>query len=192
MKRILSAALLCVLPLLGPSSHAAEDPFAVLTENLVSGRCEKGTPGADGWFVGDIKVAEDGTITGAERWLLVPNKAWAAQNVNACEIRWNLTGRLDAPGACKACEMSVRITAKADLEASTCPQELLTGRDSHDVSYKGKVGGEAVDFVQQYDVDLDEEGRATVSFAKTGRQIGQGLYLGGRLSWVSPHQCKFW
>lgn len=191
MQRTLLALPFLALSLL-PTALAAEDPFAVLTEHLEAGRCEKATPGADGWFVGDIKVAEDGTITGAERWLLVPNQAWAAQKVEACEIRWNLTGRLDALGACTTCEMSVRVVAKADIAASTCPKELLTGRDSRDSSYHGKVGGEATDFTQHYDVDLDDEGRATVHFAKTGRELGQGLYIGNRLSWVSPHQCKFW
>jgi hypothetical protein len=169
---------------------AAEDPFAGLTEHLEAGRCEKDTPGADGWFVGDYQIAEDGTMKGVERLLLVPNKAWAAQKVEACEIRWNLTGRLAAPGKCSSCEMSLEVVAKADLEASTCPQELLTGRKSQ---HNGQlVGGEASDFTQHYDVDVDDEGRASVRFAKSGREVGQGLYLGGRLSWVSGHQCKFW
>lgn len=170
---------------------AAEDPFAVLTEHLEAGRCEKATPGADGWFVGDVNIAEDGTFKGAERMLLVPNKAWAAQGVEACEIRWNVTGRLTNPGKCgPACEMSLAVVAKADLEASTCPEELLTGRVSQ---HNGaKVGGEAADFTQQYDVDVDDEGRVSVRFAKSGREIGKGLYIGNRLSWVSGHQCKFW
>jgi hypothetical protein len=181
-----------VVALLGLTTFAiaAEDPFAVLTEHLEAGRCEKATPGADAWFVGDLQIAEDGTFKGAERMLLVPNKEWAAQKVEACEIRWNVTGRLTAPGKCAACEMSLAVVAKADLQASTCPEELLTGRVSQ---HNGaKVGGEASDFNQQYDVDVDDEGRASVRFAKSGREIGKGLYLGGRLSWVSGHQCKFW
>lgn len=187
MRTSLIAGLLALTSL----AIAAEDPFAALTENLEAGRCEKATPGADAWFVGDVKIAEDGSFKGAERMLLVPNKEWAAQKVEACEIRWNVSGRLTAPGRCgPACELSLAVSAKADLSASTCPEELLTGRVSQ---HNGaKVGGEATDFTQQYDVDVDDAGRASVRFAKSGREIGSGLYIDGRLSWVSHHQCKFW
>jgi len=169
---------------------AAEDPFAVLTAHLRAGQCEKGTPGADAWFTGDLHIAEDGSLKGTEKLLLVPNRKWADQGVEACEIRWNLTGQLAGTGACTTCDMAVSVVAKADIEASTCPQELLTGRKS---PYNGvRVGGEAPDFTQHYDVALDGEGRATVSFASSGREVGKGLYVGGRLGWVSGHQCKFW
>lgn len=170
---------------------AAEDPLAKLTENLQAGRCEKGTPGADAWFVGDLQAVDDRSFKGSEKMLLVPNKAWASQGVEACEVRWNVTATRTEPGRCgAACELSLNVVAKADLDASTCPEELLTGRISQ---HNGaKVGGEATDFTQHYDIDVSEDGQASVRFAKSGRTIGTGLYTDGRLSWVSGHQCKFW
>jgi len=168
---------------------AAEDPFAVLTEHLKAGECEKDTPGADAWFVGDYQLDEAGELAGSERLLLVPNRAWAAQGVEACEIRWTVTGRLAAPGHCTTCDLSIAVVATADVAGSTCPQELLTGRKS---PYNGQlVGGEATNFTQHYDV-ATAEGRATVTFASSGREVGKGLFVGDRLGWVSSHQCKFW
>lgn len=171
---------------------AAEDPFAALTADLKPGRCEKELPGADGWFVGDFHFAEDGSVTGSERWLLYPNKRWADQGVKACEVQWTIKGRLSGPGTCASCALHFSFHATADKAGSECPKELLYGRDGSYAGYNGKVGGEANDFDQQYDVDVAADGTAVVKFAKSGREVGRGIFKDGRLGYLSPHQCKFW
>ena len=183
---------IALLTLVASVALAADDPFADLTKNLVSGQCEKGTPGADGWFVGDFRIAEDGAVTGSERWLLFPNKVWAAQGVQACEIEWAVSGRLSAPGACPSCALHFSFHAVADKEGSKCPKELLYGRDGSYVGYDGKIGGEAQDFNQQYDVEIAPDGTAVVKFGKSGREVGKGIYVDGRLGYITHHQCKFW
>jgi len=131
-------------------------------------------------------------VKGSERWLLYPNKAWAAQGVQACEVRWAVTGRLSEPGACSSCALHFSFRAVADKEGSACPKELLYGRDGSYTGYNGKIGGEANDFSQQYDVDVAADGTAVVKFAKSGREVGRGVYVDGRLGYMSTHQCKFW
>lgn len=179
------------LPVLIACATAAEPAPArpvVDVASLPRGQCENGATGADGWFVGDFTVT-DGRVTGTETWYLFANAAWKAKGGRDCSLTWDVKGTADGPSPkCPACDRSIRFVAEPRTAASDCPAALLNGR----IAPTGdRVGAEARSFQQHYDLRTEPDGTVVFQFAASGRTLGRGPSDGGRVTYLSGHQCKF-
>ena len=174
------------------TSTAGADPAASLpkvTEGLVKGQCSNGpgAEGADSHFAGTMRFDGD-RVTGDERWILFTNPKWASRGGKDCEIVWSIEGsKTPAPATCGQCAYGVRFKATPDFSHSNCPDEMMNG---HKAPTGETVGGEAVAFEQTYGVQLTGD-KARISFAKSGKHLGEGYANDGALVWVSDHQCKW-
>ena len=142
---------------------------------------------AASYFVGEITIT-DGVIGGTEQWVLFPNEKWKALGATDCRITWALTGTVTTPAKCQGCDLGLRIHAEPDRASSTCPKELVYGRDAPTGQ---KVGGEANPFDVQYDVRRSPDGSAAFHFGSSGAQFATGSHTADRLSFTSNRQCKW-
>jgi len=155
----------------------------------VSGQCEDGpgAEGADSHFFGQYTFSGS-KVSGEERWLLTANEKWKKRGGLDCQIRWTVEGtKTAAPSTCGSCAYGIELHAEPDMAASTCPEEMLTGRRAPTGEM---VGGEAVPFDQSYGVSVQGD-KATLRFAKSGKVLAEGYANADAITWVSDHACKW-
>lgn len=176
--RTLALTLLATLATAGTAS-----------EGLERGKCDNGpgAEGADSYFVGALTVGET-EVTGTETWVLFANKKWVAKTGADCELEWTIEGsRSDQVGMCVDCDFAVSLKATPQGASSTCPEELVSGREGPGGV---KVGGEAKPWTETYAVKLEGE-TAWLYFAKSGKKLTSGTFKDGVLNYVTNHQCKW-
>jgi hypothetical protein len=159
-----------------------------LRGSLAKGLCADGpgAEGADSYFLGEFTI-DGSAVTGTESWVLFANPKWAAKGGKDCTLVWRVSGTTGAPKRCGNCDLSVTFHAEPQLDGD-CPEELILGRKLPDGR---RVGGEGVAFDQTYDIQRKPDGSATVFFAKSGKPLGEGYHAGGKLNYLSQHQCKW-
>ena len=164
-----------------------------LSSNLAHGQCANGpgNEGADSYFVGKFAI-NGNTVTGTERWYLFANPKLQASKhwgVGAdCVLEWTVNGTTSDAGVCTNCNAGIKFHAAVNM-TSNCPTELVQGH--MDPTGKKLVGGEGVDFDQQYGIQKNADGTATFYFAKSGKRLGQGYANGSGMTYVTDHACKW-
>ena len=153
-------------------------PLPDLTKDLLTGACEDGPgkEGADSHFFGKFTFKGD-TVGGEERWLLNANQHWKNKGGSDCSITWHVSGSKVETGACADCDFGLMLTGEPDIEGSDCVE--------------GLVKADAKRQELRYDVKLQADGTAFLYYAKSGRRLAQGYHNGSAVTWLSPHQCKW-
>jgi len=184
-------ALIVAPALAEPPASPAEAPLPDLAAQAIvaaRGRCERpdargvtaSAVGADQVHVGAFEVGEDGAVVGTERRLLFANSTWRRTPgpdgvVGAdCEVVWNVTGHVAAPGHCADCALAFTFEANADYAASTCPMRIVSDGNH---------------FRTAYDVHRSPTGEVRVQFSASGNALGAGHAQGRHYVWASPHRC---
>jgi len=168
-------------PAMKPSGAGTSTPtgdLPDLTKGLSTKGCDNGpgVHGAASYFVGELKIASDGSVSGEEKWLLYANKKWKEKDGKDCQVRWGLSGSKSGKGACGMCDFGVSLTNAMDKTSSTCPEDLAKNETGQQIGY---------------DIRLHDDGRADIYFSRSGKKVGEGYHKNGTIRYVTSHSCRW-
>lgn len=158
-------------------NNTASSALPDLSIGLSKKGCDNG-PGVHGavsYFVGELQI-KDNAVSGEEKWLLFANQKWKEKDGKDCQVRWGLQGNKTTKLACGSCDFGVQLTNALDVTGSSCPEELTKNETGHTI---------------QYDIDLHDDGRAEIYFAKSGKKVGEGYHKDGTIRYVTPSSCRW-
>jgi len=151
--------------------------MSIHPEDLCKGLDGTELPGAERYNQIDLQI-RDSQVTGTETLLRFANTRWAATGGADCRMLWSLRGEIIPPYGCSACSTAVAIRAVADADANTCPEAMFE-----------EDGG---DFEVSYDLNLREDGTASIHFSRNGKRWAEGYHSNGRLLANSDFSCEWY
>ena len=126
---------------------------------------------ATSYFVGDFTIADDGTVSGQEKWLLYANPRWLEVGGGDCQVVWNAVGEVGDPA--NVGDLNIDLSYSLHNGSTDCPRDLYAGSEN---------------MRQDYDIST----RACAStwfFSQSGTELGSGGYSGSRITYVSGLDC---
>ena len=160
-----------------PDAHAGDMPN--LLKGLATTGCDNG-PGVYGavdYFHDQLEIADDGSVTGTETWILHANKKllpqWQAEGVSSpCKVTWTLKGK-KVPGT----RGDMGLSLVNSLVDTTCPKETVN---------KYKDTNQKI----HYEVSRSSDGTARFTF-KSGKFVGDGHHKDGKLQFITNKSCRW-
>ena len=163
-------------------TDSAAEELPDLSQDLDTGAWEdvpgyEDLPGATTYFLG--LYLKDGDIwVGSETWLLYATSEWEAAGGADCQVVWTVSATETSPESCGGCELGLDVSATIDASLTTCPEALYEDNESWSVGY---------------DVDLADDGTATVYFASSGNALASGVSVedGAGFTFVTDADCAW-
>ena len=160
-----------------PNAHA--DDLPDLLKGISTTGCDNG-PGVYGavdYFHDQLEIADDGTVTGTETWILYANKKlskkWSAEGISSpCKVTWTLKGKKMPPN-----RGDLGLHLVNTLVNTTCPKEMVNKYQDTNQTIK-------------YNVQRSPDGTARFTFP-SGKLVGEGHHKGNTLQFITNKSCRW-
>ena len=160
-----------------PEAHAGDLPD--LLKGIATTGCDDG-PGVYGavdYFHNKLEIANDGSVTGTETWILYANKKlskkWSDEGISTpCKVTWTLKGKKVAPS-----RGDLGLHLVNTLVDTTCPKETVN---------KYKDTNQTI----KYNVQRSSDGTARFTFP-SGKFVGDGHHKDGKLQFITNKSCRW-
>jgi hypothetical protein len=149
-----------------------------MSQGLSREGCDNGPggPGAASYFYDELRISEDGTVTGTERWMFFANQKWKATEGKDCEVRWMLSGSAGKAKSCGSCDLGLQLVNNMDKVGSNCPENVAKGNTGEQIGY---------------DIQRRPDGTATAYFSGSGKKFAEGYHKDGKLVLLSDMSCRW-
>ena len=161
-------------------NKSAKSSMPDLLKGLVTDGCDNGPGvfGAADYFHNTIEIADDGSVTGTEVWILHANKKmkakWDKENIaSPCRVTWKLKGKKQASTG----KGDLGLDLINNLTDTTCPKEMVN---------KYEDTGKKI----AYNVARNDDGTAQFFFASV-KFVGQGHHDGNNLQFITNKSCRW-
>ena len=160
-----------------PMAQAGDLPD--LLKGIATNGCDNG-PGVYGavdYFHDQLEMADDGTITGTETWILYANqklsKKWSAEGISSpCKVTWTLKGKKIEP---TRGDLGMRLVNT--LVDTTCPKEMVNKYQDTNQTIT-------------YNVQRKSDGTARFTFP-SGKFVGDGHHKNNKLQFITNKSCRW-
>lgn len=148
-----------------------------LSKGISREGCDNGPGiyGASSYFLGELHYDQE-AVKGEEKWLLYANKKWKEKEGADCSVRWSLSGSISNTTSCGSCDFGVVLHNSLDITGSNCPEDIAKNETGQRIAY---------------DIQLHDDGRADVYFARSGKKLGEGYHKDGTIRYLSAHSCRW-